>query len=128
MSLLVNTAVRPTRDGSDLFTAARHSTIRPDWTTPRAAFQALLAGDATLVDVRSPAERTGGAVPDQLGARAIDLDQLRQLVTQTTLIVLAGDDERAARIAHLLRARGVTARALTGGLPAWRAAGMPLAE
>lgn len=128
MSLLVSTPARPTRDGSDLFTATRHSPARPDWTTPRAAFQALLAGDATLLDARSPAERARGTVPDHLGGRAVGLDQLHRLDTATTVIVLASDDERAGRAARLLRERGVTARALLGGLLAWRAAGMPVAN
>lgn len=125
MSLLVSTPVH-LHDGSDLFTATRHFTARPGWITPRAAFQALLTGDATLVDIRPAAERTSGVVPSHLGTTTGDLDQLQPPDNRTAVIVLADDDERAALATAVLRGHGVAASALAGGLPAWRAAGMPV--
>lgn len=123
-----STSVAPVRDGSDLFTAARPRPAPSGWTTPRTAFQSLLAGDTTLLDVRSPAERAAGTVPLRLGVTPVSGDQLSSADSGAAVIVLAADDELASRTARSLRQRGFDASALRGGLAAWRAAGMPVID
>lgn len=88
------------------------------------------AGDVIVLDVRPAAEFAAGHIP---GAMSIPVGQLGQRLAE-----LPAGTEVAAYcrgpycvFAHdavrLLRAHGRTARRLTGGLPEWRLAGLPVA-
>ncbi len=87
-------------------------------------------GDVIVLDVRPAAEFAAGHIP---GAMSIPVGQLGQRLAE-----LPAGTEVAAYcrgpycvFAHdavrLLRAHGRTARRLTGGLPEWRLAGLPVA-
>ncbi len=87
-----------------------------------------LAHDAvTLVDVRNRNEWTDGHIP---GARHIPLgylaDRLGEIPRARPIVVQCASGVRSAIGASLLRARGVDRVAnLTGGITAWRKAGLP---
>jgi rhodanese-related sulfurtransferase len=86
-------------------------------------------GDLTVLDVRPSAEYAAGHIP---GAVSIPISQLAQRLAElppgTEIVaycrgpycVFAHDAVR------LLRARGRTARRLTGGMPEWRLADLPV--
>lgn len=81
------------------------------------------------IDVREPAEFGEGHVA---GAKNIPLGELeghKQLPSNKALplVVLCANGSRAARAAGLLRKLGYeNAKALSGGLKAWREANLPL--
>ncbi|HUY51232.1 MAG TPA: metalloregulator ArsR/SmtB family transcription factor [Streptosporangiaceae bacterium] len=87
-------------------------------------------GEVTVLDVRPAAEYASGHIP---GAVSVPISQLRQRLAE-----LPGGSEIIAYcrgpycvFAHdavrLLRDHGRTARRLTGGMPEWRLAGLPVA-
>lgn len=113
---------------------------RPDGATASAAMltidelKALLARDAVqVIDVRTPDEFVGeqghiaGAlnVPlDELPLRLAELDPDRA----RPIALVCRTDRRSASAATLLAAQGYTAaRALRGGMTAWRERGLPTA-
>lgn len=87
--------------------------------------------DILLIDVRPEKDYRIAHLP---GAASIPFDQLAQELAglpATAQIVTYGRGPyslAAARAAHLLRQHGHQARALTDGLPQWRAAGLPMIE
>jgi phage shock protein E len=91
------------------------------------------AEEPYVVDVRDPAEFAAGHVR---GARNIPLGELdnrlgeipsdRLVVTYCNMYHRGSS--RGERAAALLAARGRTARALDGGYPGWRSAGLPVEE
>lgn len=81
--------------------------------------QQLVAAGATLLDVRSPGEFSGGHAPgavnvpvDQLGARLGELDKSKPVVTYCAV------GARSAQAASLLRDNGFVVHDL-GSLRAW---------
>lgn len=88
------------------------------------------SGEVTVLDVRPAAEYAAGHIP---GAISIPIGQLAQRLAELPpgaeiaaycrgpYCVFAHDAVR------LLRAAGRTARRLTGGMPEWRLAGLPIA-
>lgn len=91
--------------------------------TPSTARELLDAG-AVLVDVRTTAEWRAGHAPS---ARHIPLDQLPRKIGSVpasgTVVVMCQSGVRSARAAAMLRAEGIDARSLRGGIVAWRRAG-----
>jgi len=87
------------------------------------ASEMLAAQDAgaTLIDVREPWETQSGVVADSvlipLGELLADPGQ----VDDDHVVVICAHGVRARRAAETLRARGVTADILVGGLAAWQA-------
>lgn len=82
-----------------------------------------------MLDVRPEAEYAAGHIPgavsvphDQLAARLAELPERADIVAycRGRYCVFAPDAVR------LLRARGLSARLLEGGLPDWRLAGLPV--
>ena len=87
-------------------------------------------GEVTVLDVRPAAEYAAGHIPGavsipigQLGTRIAGLPSGTEIVAycRGPYCVFAHDAVR------LLRAHGRTARRLTGGMPEWRLAGLPVA-
>jgi rhodanese-related sulfurtransferase len=113
--------VAPARDaylGDDVEEVSRDELLR------RAS-----AGDVIVLDVRPAAEFAAGHIPgavsipiDQLGQRLAELPAGTEVVAycRGPYCVFAHDAVR------LLRAQGCPARRLTGGLPEWRLAGLPV--
>ena len=86
-------------------------------------------GQVLMLDVRPEAEYAAGHIPgavnvphDQLAARLAELPERADIVAycRGRYCVFAPDAVR------LLRARGLSARPLEGGLPDWRLAGLPV--
>jgi rhodanese-related sulfurtransferase len=84
----------------------------------------LVADGATLVDVREPAEWRSGHAPRAIH---IPLGQLPQrsgrLPTDRPVVVVCASGSRSRTAAKQLRAAGMEATSLSGGLSAWQAVG-----
>jgi rhodanese-related sulfurtransferase len=94
--------------------------------TPRDARDAVAAGDAVIIDVRTAAEFAAGQIPesthlplDELSARAAELPADREIVFSC----LSG--VRSLMAAQAVRASGYRARSLAGGAIAWCDAQLP---
>lgn len=96
----------------------RRTSVKP------AQARALLDAGAVLVDVRSAQEWRGEHAP---AARHIPLDQLERragdLPAGAPVVVMCHSGVRSARGASMLRAKGVDAHSLRGGIMAWKRAG-----
>jgi rhodanese-related sulfurtransferase len=84
----------------------------------------LLDAGAVLVDIREPAEWRSGHAPR---ARHIPLGRLdaeaRRLPRDRPIVVMCASGMRSRGAAARLRAAGLQATSLAGGLAAWRNAG-----
>jgi rhodanese-related sulfurtransferase len=82
-------------------------------------------GAATLIDVREPEEWAAGHAPD---ARHMPLDTLNpaDVPTDRAVIAVCRSGKRSAIATGKLRAVGLDARNLTGGMTAWAKAGLPV--
>jgi rhodanese-related sulfurtransferase len=94
--------------------------------TPQEARDAVAAGAAVIVDVRTPEEFVAGHIPDsthlaldELTARAAELPEDREIVFSC----LSG--ARSYMAAQAFRASGYRARSLAGGAIAWCDAQLP---
>lgn len=86
------------------------------------ALETALAGGATLIDVRSPAEVAAGAIP---GSINVPLDELRAGTAELPdgpLVVHCQVGQRGHTAARLLSAAGRDVRNLDGGYLTWAAA------
>jgi hydroxyacylglutathione hydrolase len=97
---------------------------------PEEIADSVLAGQLTVLDVRSAAEFAEGHIP---GARHIMLGYLRQrlseLPTSGTTLIHCRTSSRSAIAASLLQASGRRDIAnLLGGIRGWAAAGLPLVK
>ena len=91
----------------------------------RAAYQALLHGETTLVDIRPARERLAqGVVHPGLGPLALSAAELG--VLEGDVVLICADGRASGPVAEALRRLGLaSASAVEGGYAAWRAAGMP---
>jgi DMSO/TMAO reductase YedYZ molybdopterin-dependent catalytic subunit/glyoxylase-like metal-dependent hydrolase (beta-lactamase superfamily II) len=93
---------------------------------PRAA-QAMVADGTLLVDVREPAEWRTGHAP---GAVLVPMAQVSarrdELTGAARVVVVCRSGGRSAAVTQSLRAWGVDAVNLAGGMSAWAAAGLPV--
>ena len=93
------------------------------------AVQLINREKAVLIDISEPAEYAAGHVA---GARSVPLQQLetsRELPKNksTPVVVVCQTGARAPRAVAILKKLGFeNARALAGGLNAWRAANLPV--
>src|SRR5579884_3122270 len=87
----------------------------------------------TIIDVRSADEYAAGHLP---GARNIPVDELGEHLAEiprdrpvvTYCMMRHRGSARCERAADMLRSDGYQARAIEGGLPAWKAAGYPVEQ
>jgi molybdopterin/thiamine biosynthesis adenylyltransferase/rhodanese-related sulfurtransferase len=98
----------------------------PEISAPAAA--AVVAAGAVLLDIRSAAERAGGMAQ---GAQGVDIDALDAWLARTPcaqpLLLMCAVGQRSLHVAQALRARGIAAQSVRGGLQAWIAGGLPMA-
>lgn len=93
--------------------------------------QSQLPDDAIILDVRDPADFAAGHAP---GATNIPLAQLVSRLTElpitldTPLAVSCGGGSKQTRATAYLRANGVDAAVLRGGMREWKAAGRPMVD
>ncbi|MBB2893410.1 rhodanese-like domain-containing protein [Flexivirga oryzae] len=131
---------------SELFSAApafRRTAVADarERLSPRAAFQEVLWGRATLVDIRPEAQRrTEGALPTSLtplaiehstlGARLDPRGDARLPIASTDLrvIVICQEGRDSSHAVETLGRLGVRhATDVIGGFAAWRSLGLPVA-
>lgn len=100
-------------------------------TTPTIQWHELdgaLASGATLVDVRTPAEFSAGAIP---GAMNIPVDDLRNRIGELAgqdIIVSCQVGQRGHIATQILKSQGVRVRNLDGGYQTWKDATSALAR
>ena len=95
--------------------------------TPRAA-QALLDKGALLLDVRETEEWQSEHAPASLLVPMGEVNgRLADLPDDRTIVVVCRSGGRSAAVTDSLRAKGLDAVNLAGGMCAWAAAGMPVA-
>lgn len=89
--------------------------------------QDLLRGGAVLVDVREKSEWDAGHAPKAkhhpLGGLATSMARLPQ---DRPLVVVCRSGNRSSRATKMLGKAGFDAVNLTGGMTAWKAAGLPM--
>ena len=85
---------------------------------------ALVAGGTVLIDVREQDEWDAGHAPE---ARLVPLSQLQERVGElpenTKLLIVCHSGMRSMRAPSFLRAEGLDAVNVIGGMVAWSAAG-----
>ncbi|MCS6877891.1 MAG: rhodanese-like domain-containing protein [Geminicoccaceae bacterium] len=84
-----------------------------------------------VLDVRTAAEVASGTIP---GARHVPVHELARRIDELGLapgaevVAVCASGHRSKPAVRLLRARGLDARELAGGMSAWRRAGLPVAR
>ncbi len=96
--------------------------------SPEEAYRRLSDGwPVQVLDVRSLEERDGGWIA---GDRSIPLGELSERMNEVqqdaAVLVYCQSGNRSAFAAQALLAGGYEAYNLTGGIAAWRAAGLPI--
>ena len=91
--------------------------------------EALHAAGIPLLDIRTPGERAGGMPRGALAVAAAELDAwLARTAAPQGVLLICASGQRSLRAAAGLRACGIAARSVAGGLAAWIAAALPLAQ
>lgn len=87
----------------------------------------LIAGGATLIDVRRPDEYEAGHIA---GARNVEMNELTERAPEIphdrALLLYCRSGDRSSMAADAFNEAGYDAHELAGGIEAWRAAGRPL--
>jgi rhodanese-related sulfurtransferase len=87
------------------------------------------AGDAVLLDVRSPIEFETEHIANSFNVPLAELEARCEEVPRTgQVVVICRSGKRAERGAHALLGRGFQPKVLEGGLVGWRQAGLPVKE
>ena len=98
----------------------------PDGITAQDAQAMVKAGNAVILDVRTPAERKAAHIP---GSTHIPLDELGSkagtLPKNKTIICQCASGMRSASAARQLAGQGYTTLNLNGGITGWQGAGLP---
>ena len=91
--------------------------------------QTLVQGGAVLLDVRSKGERQASLIP---GSRHMPIEQLvkqgQDLPRDKIIVCQCASGHRSSLAARQLQALGYDARSLSGGISAWKNAGLPVKE
>lgn len=119
---------------TSMMTAERRSSVPPAaaHVDARTLKSWLDRDEAVLVDVREPAEhvreRIAGAVLAPLSRLEADpLPEAAQQRGTRKLVLHCASGARSAQAVQILRARGLEVLDLTGGIAAWKQAGLPVA-
>jgi rhodanese-related sulfurtransferase len=103
------------------------STLFPPSTSAQEAHDALARGEAVILDVRERHEWKAGHAP---GSQNIPLSSLRastsELAQERRYIAVCRSGSRSRSATAQLRAAGIEAVNLKGGMASWRRAGLPL--
>jgi rhodanese-related sulfurtransferase len=92
-----------------------------------AAELAALGAEATIIDVREPAEYADARVPGATNIPLGDLPaRLGEVPTDRTVYVMCLSGGRSARATAFLRGAGVDAVDVEGGISRWYQAGFPI--
>ncbi|MBX3098998.1 MAG: rhodanese-like domain-containing protein [Salinibacterium sp.] len=103
------------------FFGKSYNDVRPD------AARSILAAGGVLVDVRTRAEWNNGHAPEAIHIPLEAVGRRDSGLTQgTPIVAVCQSGHRSAVAARMLAARGHTVSSLTGGMPAWIAAGNPV--
>jgi rhodanese-related sulfurtransferase len=92
------------------------------WEALKAAPAEVASDDVVVLDVRTSRERAGGAIPGAVRGSWRD----PRAPAAGPVLVVCSHGGRALIAARTLRAAGVDARSLRGGMRAYRRAGLPL--
>ena len=102
------------------------------WVSTLQATQMINREDALVLDVREPTEFDNGHL---LGAKNLPLGSVEARAGELDkhkakpVIVICGDGNRASKAATILREKGfANVVNLSGGLPAWQQAGLPVVK
>jgi rhodanese-related sulfurtransferase len=138
--LEVEAAMRLGRIGFDhvagyLVDGMRSLESRPDLTATTDRYSAALAAERiagaeppVVVDVRSPSERSEGAIPGSVALPLSQLlDRMGELPRDRELLVYCAGGYRSSIAASLLAGRGFhPVTEMAGGISAWESDGLPL--
>lgn len=95
--------------------------------TPQRVAEILADEGAQVIDVREPYEREAGRIP---GTRHIELERLASeaetIRREMPVVFYCRLGARSGMAAQAFRTAGYEAFNLTGGITAWRDAGLPL--
>lgn len=95
--------------------------------SPQQAYRKVLDGSAVLLDVREDAEVAGARIS---GALHIPLGQLNdraaELPEHTEVLPICQSGTRSAFVTDVLDRNGYRAANVSGGVEAWRKAGLPV--
>lgn len=98
----------------------------PDGISAQDAQALIKAGNAVILDVRTPAERKAMHIPGSTHLPLDDLDsKASTLPKNKTIICQCASGMRSASAAKQLAAQGFTTLNLSGGIGSWQAAGLP---
>jgi rhodanese-related sulfurtransferase len=83
--------------------------------------------DAVLLDVRGPGEWLAGHAPSTINIPLEEVPSRLDAIDATrTIICICRSGNRSGRVTEFLRARGVDAVNMNGGMQAWSRAGLPV--
>jgi rhodanese-related sulfurtransferase len=83
--------------------------------------------DAVLLDVRGPGEWLAGHAPSTVNIPMEEVpSRLDAIDSARTIICICRSGNRSGRVTAFLRAQGVDAINMTGGMQAWSLAGLPV--
>ncbi len=106
--------------------------MKPPTTSPATARALADRGQATLVDVRSPADfargHPAGALSVPFSPRGLGARVRVALPPSVAVVLVAADAQTEAATAQLAEAGVAVRGVLEGGYAAWRAAGLPSAR
>ncbi len=94
-------------------------------TDVREAARLADSGEAVLLDVREDDEWAAGRAP---GAQHLALSSLTlsAVPTDRPILAVCRSGNRSGQVTEALTSRGMDVRNVTGGMKAWRAAGLPM--
>lgn len=84
-------------------------------------------GNLKLIDVRSPAEFASENIDGSVNIPLADLPRrMNEIPKEATIVLICRSGMRASQAASILSSAGYNETVLTGGIVAWRGAGLPV--
>lgn len=99
--------------------------------TPAEAVQLFNHQNAAIIDVRSADLFSSGHIVDAISIPLSDLTHQPQKADKfksRPIVLVCATGQESQRAASVLKAQGLNAQVLAGGLQAWRSADMPLVK